>query len=142
LIGGRLLVRTIPDYVSGTMVPRAQPNGASYARKIRKEDGRIDWTQPARVVWNRVRGLTPWPGTFTWLQRSPSPLLLKVLRAGVVENDPGRPGEILSAGRDGIVVSCGEGSLRILELQREGGKRLNAQQFLAGFAVKPGERLG
>jgi methionyl-tRNA formyltransferase len=68
--------------------------------------------------------------------------LLKVLRAGVVENDPGRPGEILSAGRDGIVVSCGEGSLRILELQREGGKRLNAQQFLAGFAVKPGDRLG
>ena len=141
-IGGRLLVRTIPDYVSGKIVPRAQPSGASHARKIKKDDGQIDWTQPARVVWNRVRGLTPWPGTFTWLQRSPSPLLLKILSAGVVETASGKPGEVLSAGHDGIIVSCGEGALRILELQREGGKRLNARQFLAGFAIRPGEQLG
>jgi methionyl-tRNA formyltransferase len=61
-LGGELLVKTIPDYVAGSITPRPQPaEGATYARKITKEDGRIDWTQPARAIWNRIRGLTPWP---------------------------------------------------------------------------------
>jgi methionyl-tRNA formyltransferase len=141
-IGGALLVRTIPDYVTGTLRPRPQPaEGASYARKIKKEDGRLDWSQPARVLWNRVRGLTPWPGTYTLLQRPPAPMLLKILRAGPVEDRSGAPGEILAASGDGILVACGEGALRILELQREGGKRLNSQPFLAGFPLRPGERF-
>ena len=141
-LGGALLVQTIPDYVSGKILPRPQPaEGASYARKIKKEDGELDWSQPARVLWNRVRGLTPWPGTYTFLQRGPAPTLLKILRAEVVEQSSGPPGEILSANRDGIVVACGEGALRILELQREGGKRLTAEQFLAGYPIATDEKL-
>jgi methionyl-tRNA formyltransferase len=140
-IGGSLLVRTIPNYVAGGITPHPQPEGATYARKIKKEDGRLDWTQPARVLWNRVRGLTPWPGTFTYLQRSPAPMLLKVLRAEVEEHSRGTPGEVISAARDGIVIACGQGALRILELQREGGKRLSADQFLAGCPIKAGERV-
>jgi methionyl-tRNA formyltransferase len=140
-IGGSLLVRTIPGYVDGTVVPCPQPEGATYARKIKKEDGRIDWSQSAQVAWNRVRGLTPWPGTFSYLQRSPSPVLLKILRAAPLAGGSGKPGEILSADRNGLVVACAEGALRILELQREGGKRLSAQQFLAGFPLVAGERL-
>jgi methionyl-tRNA formyltransferase len=140
-LGADLLVRTIPDFVSGKLVARAQPDGATYARKIKKEDGRIDWTQPARVLWNRVRGLTPWPGTFNYLQRSPAPVLLKILRAEMFQSRSGSPGEVISADRNGIVVACGEGALRIVELQREGGKRLNAQQFLAGFPIAAGERM-
>jgi methionyl-tRNA formyltransferase len=142
-IGGSLLVRTIPGYVNGTILPRPQPEGATYARKIKKEDGRIDWTQSAQATWNRVRGLTPWPGTFSYLQRSPSPVLLKILRADPLAggSGTGKPGEILSADRNGLVVSCAEGALRILELQREGGKRLSAQQFLAGFPLVAGDRL-
>ena len=141
-IGGALLVRTIPDFVSGKIIPHPQPkDGAGYARKIKKEDGRLDWTQPARSLWNRVRGLTPWPGTFTFLKTSNASLLLKIWRAQPVAGLRGTPGEILSIARDGIVVACGEEALRILEVQREGGKRLSAAQFLAGHPLHPGERF-
>jgi methionyl-tRNA formyltransferase len=141
-IGGELLVKTIPDFVTGKITPQPQlSEGATYARKISKEDGRLDWSQPARVLWNRVRGLTPWPGTYTFLQRTEGPVLLKILRAEQSSSTPGAPGEVVSAGRDGIVVACGEGALKIVELQREGGKRLDARQFLAGFPIQPGDRL-
>ncbi len=141
-IGGELLVRTIPRYLTGEIVPHSQPKeGATYARKITKEDGKLDWSQPARVLWNRVRGLTPWPGTYTFLQRSAAPVLLKIIRAEPFQMQADTPGEILSATRDGIAVACGEGALRIHEVQREGGKRLSAKHFLAGFPIQPGERL-
>jgi methionyl-tRNA formyltransferase len=141
-MGGALLARTIPDYVAGKIVPRPQPTeGASYARKIKKEDGHLDWSQPALVLWNRVRGLTPWPGTFTSFQSAGAAGRIKIWRAEHLETVSGAPGEILSAHRDGIVVACGVGALRILELQREGGKRLGAQQFLAGHPLQAGERL-
>jgi methionyl-tRNA formyltransferase len=140
-IGGALLARTIPDYASGKIATHPQPaEGASYARKIKKEDGRLDWSQPARVLWNRVRGLTPWPGTFTFLQRH-APVTLKIWRAAPADELHGKPGEILSANRDGLNVACGTGALRILELQREGGKRLSAEQFLAGHPLRTGERF-
>jgi methionyl-tRNA formyltransferase len=141
-IGGALLTRTIPDYVAGKISPRPQPaEGACCARKIKKEDGKLDWSLPARVLSNRVRGLTPWPGTFTFLQTTAAPGLLKIWRVEVVENISSTPGEIISANRDGIVVACGTGALRILELQREGGKRLSAAQFLGGHPLHAGERL-
>ena len=70
-LGAELLVQTIPDYVAGKIQPMAQPaEGASYAPKIKKEDGRIDWNQPARTIWNRLRAFTPWPGAFTFLPKS------------------------------------------------------------------------
>lgn len=141
-LGGALLTRTIPGFISGKIVPRPQPEkGASYARKIKKEDGRLDWSQPARVLWNRVRGLTPWPGTFTFLQTTAAPVLLKIWRAEPVDALSGAPGVILSADRDGIIVACGSGALRLLEVQREGGKRLSAAQFLAGFSLQTGGRF-
>ena len=142
LMGGPLLARTIPDYITGHITPHPQPaEGASYARKIKKEDGKLDWSQPARVLGNRVRGLTPWPGTFSFLQRDPAPVLLKILRGEPREALSGQPGEILSAERDSLVVACGTGAWRILELQREGGKRLTAPAFLAGFPLRSGEYL-
>jgi methionyl-tRNA formyltransferase len=141
-MGARLLVRTIPPFVQGTLVPQPQPSGSTYARKIRKEDGRIDWSQPARAVWNRIRGLTPWPGTFTFLLRSPAPVLIKVLAATPIDSTRATPGEILCADKDALIVACGEGALLIRELQREGGKRLPTRQFLAGFHMAPGERVG
>ena len=141
-LGGALLARTIPDFVAGKIIPQPQPaEGSSYARKIKKEDGRLDWLQPASVLWNRVRGLTPWPGTFSFLQTEPTPTLLKIWRAEMVTDAPGTPGEILSANRDGLTVACGAGALRLLELQREGGKRLTSAQFLAGHPLRAGERF-
>ena len=147
-LGAALLVQTIPGYVAGTIQPRPQPaEGVVYARKIRKEDGLIDWTQSARRIWNRVRGLVPWPGAFTHLPldgkpSTPSkPHLLKVWQAEMATGS-GAPGEIVSADKTGLVVACGSGLLRILQLQREGGKRLAPGEFLAGHALHPGQRLG
>jgi methionyl-tRNA formyltransferase len=151
-LGAELLVQTIPDYVAGKIQPVPQPaEGASHAAKIKKEDGRIDWNRPAQEIWNRLRAFTPWPGAFTFLKAEPKPQLLKIWKAEVVEKNGGaacraeaserRPGEILSADKTGIVVGCGERALRIFELQREGGRRLTAPEFLAGHALKVGERF-
>jgi methionyl-tRNA formyltransferase len=167
-LGAELLVQTIPDYVAGKIQPVPQPaEGASYAAKIKKEDGRIDWNQPAQTIWNRLRAFTPWPGTFTFLRSAElgtatttKPQLIKIWNAEVIEEVSGRdsalrcpdaaarrphlgqkPGEILQADKTGIIVGCGERALRILELQREGGKRLTAAEFLAGHALKTGEKF-
>lgn len=139
-IGGRLLVQTILDFDAGKIQPRPQPaEGVSLAPKIKKEDGRIDWSQSVTAIWNRVRAFTPWPGAFTHLPGNP-PALLKIWQASPV-SESGKPGEILRADKSEIVVGCGDGALRILNLQREGGKRLSAQDFLAGHPIKSGEHL-
>lgn len=134
-IGGELLVETIPGYLAGTVVPQAQENAhASVARKITKEDGRIDWTRPSEVLWRRLRAFTPWPGAFTFLPAEPKPRMIKILSAEPV-NRTGSPGEVLQADKGGIVVGCGLGALRITELLPEGGRRLTAGEFLAGNEV-------
>ena len=139
-LGGRLLVETIGPYTSGTLQPTPQPaDGATYARKILKEDGRINWNQPVRTIWNQVRGLVPWPGAFTYLSDTKKSLL-KVWKAEVATGTAA-PGEVLSADKSGIVVGCGADVLRILSLQREGGRRLLAAEFLAGWPLEPGHRF-
>jgi len=140
--GAELLVRTIPDYIAGNLISRPQPaEGASYAPKIKKQDGHVDWSQPAQAIWNRVRGLVPWPGAFSYLPGQPQPHLLKIWQAETVQR-AGTPGEVLQADKIGIVVGCGQEAVRILVLQREGGRRLTAQEFLAGHPLLPGQRLG
>lgn len=161
-LGAELLVETIPAYVAGKIQPQPQPaDGSTNAAKIKKEDGKIDWSLPATQIWNRLRAFTPWPGAFTFLGSAgrrpgknetqpepagsapgaPKPQLLKIWKAEVVEKSGGA-GEILSADKTGIVVGCGSGALRILELQREGGRRLTAEQYLSGFPLPPGVKLG
>jgi methionyl-tRNA formyltransferase len=168
-IGADLLVRTIPDFVSGKIQPRPQPaEGVTHAPKIKKHDGEIHWTQPAEAIRNRVRAMIPWPGAFTHLPGQPHPLLLKIWDAEVVaaaasppspprsggegrgevpqEENPSpaspvhqKPGNILQADKNGIVIACGAGALRILVLQREGGRRMSAAEFLAGHPLKAGQ---
>jgi len=161
-LGAELLVQSIPDYVGGKMQLQPQPaEGVSYASKIKKEDGRIDWNLPAQTILNRLRAFTPWPGAFTFLPDlagrasaqaetetserlagtlTPPKQLLKIWKAEVIEKSGGA-GEILSADKTGIVVACGQNALRILKLQREGGKRLTAGQFLAGHPLKAGQKF-
>ena len=137
-LGAELLVETIPDFVAGKILPRPQPaEGSTYAAKIKKEDGQINWNQSAIQIWNRLRAFTPWPGAFTFLKTEPKPLLLKIWKIEVAEKT-GAAGTILSADKTGIVVGCGQNALRILELQREGGRRLPAELFLTGFSLKAG----
>ncbi|MEW6132702.1 MAG: methionyl-tRNA formyltransferase [Pseudomonadota bacterium] len=129
--------------------PVAQPErGVTYAAKLSKEDARIDWTLPAEVLARKIRAFNPVPGAWTSLP-SPTPLagegrgegeILKIWQAEAVPGQ-GRPGEILSAG-DGIVVACGEGALKLTELQKAGAKRMEAVAFLAGAQLVPGQRLG
>jgi len=137
-LGADLLLETIPEYLAGRIAPQPQPaEGASYAAKIKKDDGRIDWRLSARQIWNRLRAFTPWPGVFSFLEVPPKLQMLKIWKAEVMETN-GQQGTVLSADKTGLVVGCGQGALRILELQREGGRRLTAEQFLAGCQLKPG----
>jgi methionyl-tRNA formyltransferase len=139
-LGARLLVRTIPGYASGRITSRPQPaEGVSYARKITKEDGLLDWNQPAQTLWNRVRGLARWPGAYTFLDSPPRPSMLKIWSAAPLGMAGGRPGQILQVDKESVVVGCGEGALRILMMQREGGKRLAAREFLAGHPLQRGQ---
>src|SRR5207253_818975 len=107
-IGAELLIETIPLWAAGKTASRAQPaQGASYARKISKEDGRIDWNEPARALWNRVRAFTPWPGAFTHLEIDGRRQSLKIWAAEVCENGGAHPGEIIRCNHGDIVVKCG-----------------------------------
>jgi methionyl-tRNA formyltransferase len=141
MIGASLLVRVIPDYVAGRLTPQPQPTeGVSHTTKIRKQDGLIDWRRSARDCWNQARGLVPWPTAFTHLPGNP-PLLLKVWQAEPCAGS-GPPGSVLHADKHGIVVACGTEALRVTMLQREGGKRLGAAEFLAGCQIASGTQLG
>jgi methionyl-tRNA formyltransferase len=141
-IGADLLVKTIPEHVAGRIAPRPQPaEGATYARKIKKQDGAIEWALPAKTIWNRVRGFTPWPGAFTHLAAQAKPFMLKIWEAEPAAGQ-GVPGEVLGADKHGIVIACGEAALRVFVLQREGGRRISAAEFLAGCPLAPGQRLG
>ncbi|MEN9574468.1 MAG: hypothetical protein RL514_2323 [Verrucomicrobiota bacterium] len=148
ILGAELLIQTIPRYVSGELPPHPQPaEGVTYARKLTKDDGRLDWSQPASVLHNRLRAFTPWPGTFTFLPTQPKPLLLKVwraelLRAGDLQSPSTTPGQVLAADKSGLVIACREGALRLLEVQKEGSRRMTAAEFLAGHPLALGTQLG
>ena len=140
-LGADLLVQTLPGLVAGTTLPQPQPaTGATYAAKIKKEHGQVEWALPARQIFNRIRAFTPWPGAFTYLPGETKPSLLKLAKVTLAPGQ-GQPGEILAADKNGLVVACGEGAIQIGELQREGGKRLAVAQFLAGFPLTPGTVL-
>jgi len=136
-IGAEALAETLDALVQGTLQREAQCDAEScYAPILKKEDGLIDWRKDAAAVKNLVRGMAPWPGAYSYLGDK----FLKVYRVEV-SSEGGDPGVVLGAGRDGIQVACGSGSVLIKELQLEGKKRLDAVQFLAGCKVEPGVRL-
>jgi methionyl-tRNA formyltransferase len=139
-LAASLLVEKLLAYVEGALQPAPQPPGATHARKITKEDGRLNWSEPARELWNRVRALTPWPGTFTFIKSEPKPLMLKIWKARPTVGH-GAPGEVLTVEKEGVVVACGAGALQLLEVQREGGKRLPARDFVLGSTIRVGQRL-
>jgi methionyl-tRNA formyltransferase len=137
MMGAELLVETIPDWVNGKIVPRAQAEGATYARKIEKADGLIDWTEPAAQISRKVRAFTPWPGAYTFLEMNGQRRMIKIL-SGSVTDIAGGAGTVLSTSKDGIVVGAGEGSYCISALQPEGRKRMAAHEFLTGNPIPQG----
>jgi methionyl-tRNA formyltransferase len=139
-MGARLLLATLPNYLAGGIVPQPQPKeGGVYARKINKEDGLIEWRMTAIELWNR--GFNPWPGAYTHLTLDGRPQLVKVWRARIETGYGGEPGTVLHADAEGIIVACGQHALRLMELQREGRRRLPAAEFLLGTRLVTGMKM-
>jgi len=138
--GADLMIRTLNGLESGEIIPVPQDHAqATLAPILEKEAGKIDWTQPAAHILNRIRGLSPWPGAYTLYQNQRWSLWKADL------GDPtagGPPGTIQKTGREGISVATGQGLLEILELQPANRRRMSVREFLAGHTVKPGTVLG
>jgi len=137
-LGAEAIVSALADAAAGRARRVEQPpDGAIYARKIGNEEAELDLTLPCVELERRVRALRPSPGAR--LRRRGE--ALKVWRARCIAHT-GTPGQVLALGGEGILVGCGEGALLVTELQRAGGKRLAAAEFLRGFPLVLGEQLG
>jgi methionyl-tRNA formyltransferase len=137
--GADLMVRALAAAERGTLQLTPQPEaGATYAAKIDKGETRIDWTRPWQVVHNHCRGLSPYPGAWFDLPDAGGSNRVKVLRTTKGEGS-GAPGTVID---QELTVACGEGAVRILELQRAGRQPMKATEFLRGTSVCPGTRLG
>lgn len=140
-LGARLLAETLPDYLAGRITPVPQdPEQASYQPMLEKTMGEIDWTQSARAIACRVRGLNPWPCAYTDFEGGR--LKLYLARAVDAASDAPAGAVIASGPKEGLVVRCGEGALEILEMQAPGGKRMTAKAYLAGKRIEVGTILG
>lgn len=139
-LGREAMDETLTRLCAGTLVGEKQDDSLScYAPMLKKEQGLIDWSRPAREIHNRVRGLDPWPGAYTQLAGEP----LKLARTRPDDQPHAQPpGTVLGADRDGVRIACGEGVLTIGELQLPGRKRLAAAEFLRGCPLPAGTRLG
>jgi methionyl-tRNA formyltransferase len=135
-LGGRLIVAVLPELARGVLTPRPQPQeGVTYAPKISREEGRLDWRRPAAELERRMRALDPWPGAFFEHDGAP----IRVLAATVLTETPGgAPGAVVD---DRLAISCGSGGLRPRRLQRPGRAPLDAAEFLRGYPIPPGTIL-
>ena len=141
-LGGQLIVQVLRQAGQGALRPVPQPaEGVSYAYKIDKHEAAIDWRQPAALIERRIRAFDPFPGASTTLGDAAIKLWNSEIDSCLRIPDASC-GQILSINDAGITVACGDGALRLTELQRPGGKRLPAREFLRGFALAPGQCLG
>lgn len=133
------LLQVMADLERGVAIPESQDETlATYAPKLTRQDGHIDWTVSAVEIDLRIRGMTPWPGAFTLL---PDGRMLKIHRATLADT-MGQPGEVMATSGGRMVVAAGAGGIGLEVVQVAGGKRLAAADFLRGHAVAPGMRLG
>jgi methionyl-tRNA formyltransferase len=133
-LGADLMVRALGALERGAVTPQPQAEaGITYARKITKDEARIDWSKSAAEIDMMIRGLAPSPGAFTEAKGD----RLKILSAMPVK-DRGNPGEVLT---DDLTVACGEGALKLLKVQRAGKGTMDARELLKGFPLPPGTRF-
>ncbi|SPP63943.1 methionyl-tRNA formyltransferase [Nitrospira lenta] len=138
-LGGRLLVETIARLKAGTITPHVQNHAlATLAPPLKKEDGVIDWTASASSIANRVRGLSPWPGAYSYLGR-------ERWMVWSATQSPGKPdvvpGTIIEVTKQSILVATGDGVLALEEIQPSNSKRLTVAQYLAGHRVSVGQHF-
>ena len=147
-LGAPLMAETLRRLAAGTIVPRPQNHAeASYAPMLKKEDGRIDWNRSAREIYNRMRGLAPWPGAYTTFRGQTCHVLVEPVSKGVGADMPARgtgvaPGT-LSGEKNKLFVMCGDATvLRVVAVKVEGRKQVSASEFANGARLKAGERFG
>ncbi|MBO4668414.1 MAG: methionyl-tRNA formyltransferase [Lachnospiraceae bacterium] len=131
-LGAEALMEALPKILDGSLKPVPQGEMTTpYAKQLTKEIGKLDFTQPAESLERYVRGLNPWPGTFTFLNGK----LLKIWKADVTElpQDAGEPGSITDINAETFTFVTADGGLRILELQPEGKRRMKTAEFLRGY---------
>ncbi len=135
-LGARLIVAALAAAAQGKLAPKPQPaDGATYARKLRREEGALDWRKPAVELERAVRAFEVFPGSYFTHDRE----RIRVLAASVIESPRGAaPGTVLD---DHLAIACGEGALRPKRLQRAGRAALGADEFLRGYAIPRGTRL-
>jgi len=134
-LGADLMVRALAALEKGALQFTPQPTaGVTYAKKIDKAETPIDWTRPWKAVHDHIRGLSPFPGA--WCEW-PGAGRVKILRSAQGQGD-GAPGTVLD---DKLTIACGEGAVRIVELQKAGGKPMQADEFLRGAPVAAGTRI-
>jgi methionyl-tRNA formyltransferase len=139
-LGARMIVEALELAACGGLQPRAQPaEGVTYAHKIDKAEAAIDFAQPADAIARRIRAFDPFPGATARIGGE----TVKFWRAQALPRGRGsvEAGTIVALDEHGIGVACGEGRLEVTQLQRAGGKRLAAADFLRGFALQPGQRF-
>ncbi|MGI8724718.1 MAG: methionyl-tRNA formyltransferase, partial [Methyloceanibacter sp.] len=138
-LGADLMVEALAELQAGTLHCRAQTErGITYANKIMAGDTRIDWSRSALDLHNLIRALSPHPGAWFELAVNGKSERVKVLRSGVVEM-LGTPGTLLD---DRLTIACGDGAVRLVEIQRAGKKPMSADEFLRGAKLRLGTRLG
>jgi methionyl-tRNA formyltransferase len=137
-LGGRLVVEALQQVAGGALARTPQPaEGVTYAHKIDKAEAQVDWSQPAAAIERRLRAFDPFPGAASALAGE----ALKLWRGELVEAAMAAPGTVVAVSPQGLDVATGAGTVRLTELQRPGGRRLPAAQFLQGLAVAPGQRF-
>jgi methionyl-tRNA formyltransferase len=138
-VAAGMVVAAVEDLAAGRAQPVPQPGeGITYAAKIEKAEGRLDWARPAEALERQLRALNPWPGC--WTEIGEQTIRVLAGRAVPDRGDGGRvPGEVVD---ERLTVACGEGCLELSLVQRPGGRPMPAEAFLRGFAVPVGTRLG
>jgi methionyl-tRNA formyltransferase len=137
-LGADLMGRALEALERGALMLQPQPGaGVTYAAKIDRSETRIDWRAPWRQVHDHIRGLSPYPGAWFELAVEGKPVRVKVLRTTEGQGG-GEPGVVLD---DRLTIACRQGAIRMVELQRAGGRSLAAEDFLRGLPLKPGTRL-
>jgi methionyl-tRNA formyltransferase len=134
-IGAGLLLRVVDQLAAGSAEETPQDEGAAtYAPRLTREDGVLDWRQPAATIHNRIRGLHPWPHAHTHLDGRRYILLRSEIGASGSDHPPGR---IIEAHGERLVVATGSGTIRLVDIQPEGKRPLTAREFLAGHPIGP-----
>lgn len=142
-IGARLLLPVIDDLAAGTAQETPQDESrVTYAPRLTREDGLVDWERPATMIHNQVRGLHPWPHAFTSLNGARI-ILLRSLVPEPAPSEGAQPGTVVRLDREGIVVAAAGGTtVRLTQMQAEGRRPTTAREFAAGARLQPGTRFG